>query len=181
MQIKANQPVLFETVKQIGNDAKPFDKIHQEQIGQRNRIEIRDITVFDATLILTNSPELLEWSKRIAAVIQVVRHTDCFDTKTSSWVERADTSYYGASHMHSAEDFAQVIRAHWGIENRNHYVRDVTLREDASRIRQNPGIFARLRSFALNIFRKNKITNISEALYDNALCFDNLLALNGVL
>ena len=70
--------------------------------------------------------------------------------------------------------FARVIRGHWGVENRNHYVRDVTMREDASRIRRNPGIFARLRSFTLNILRKNNITNVSEALYDNALCLDNL-------
>ncbi len=66
------------------------------------------------------------------------------------------------------------------MENRNHHVRDVTLREDASRIRRNPGIFARLRSFTLNILRKNRITNVSEALYDNALCLDNLLDYAGI-
>jgi hypothetical protein len=54
------------------------------------------------------------------------------------------------------------------------------LQEDASRIRRNPGIFARLRSFALNILRKNKVTNVSEALYDNALNLDNLRDYVGV-
>ena len=38
----------------------------------------------------------------------------------------------------------------------SHHVRDVTLREDASRIRKNPGIFARIRSFAYNILRFNQ-------------------------
>src|SRR5690348_1838409 len=38
----------------------------------------------------------------------------------------------------------------WGIENRDHYVRDVTLGEDASRIRHKPGGMARIRSAALN-------------------------------
>jgi hypothetical protein len=57
----------------------------------------------------------------------------------------------------------------------------VTLREDASRIRRNPRIFARLRSFTLNILRKNKITNVSEVLYDNAFCLDNLKAYAGLL
>nr|VFJ54488.1 MAG: hypothetical protein BECKDK2373B_GA0170837_10471 [Candidatus Kentron sp. DK] len=42
-------------------------------------------------------------------------------------------------------------------------------------------MFARLRSFTLNILRKNKITNVSEALYDNALCLDNVMKYNGVL
>ena len=43
--------------------------------------------------------------------------------------------------------------AHWTIENTSHYSRDVTLREDRSRIRTNPGVFARLRSFAFNILK----------------------------
>ena len=54
------------------------------------------------------------------------------------------------------------------------------LGEDASRIRRNPGIFALLRSFALNVLRFNGVTNISLALYDNALDFDRLLAYKGL-
>ena len=69
-----------------------------------------------------------------------------------------------------------AVRGHWGIENRNHYVRDCSLGEDASRIRHKPGIFARLRSFALNILRANGVSNVSEALYTNALSLDRLLA-----
>ena len=65
----------------------------------------------------------------------------------------------------------------WGIENRDHYVRDVTLGEDASRIRQKPGGMARIRSAALNILRVNGIQNVSQALYVNALNLDRLLAL----
>ena len=48
-------------------------------------------------------------------------------------------------------------------QNQNHWVRDVTLTEDASRIRVNPGIMARLRSQTLNISRANGVTNIAEA------------------
>ena len=47
--------------------------------------------------------------------------------------------------------------------------RDVTLAEDASRIRVNPGIMARLRSNALNIARANGATNIADALWTAAL------------
>ena len=70
---------------------------------------------------------------------------------------------------------------YWAIENRNHYVRDVTLGEDKSRIRTNPHIFAKLRSFALNILRKNKVENVSLALFDNAMNLDNVLNYVGVL
>ena len=55
-------------------------------------------------------------------------------------------------------------------------MRDRVLREDDSRIRRKPGIFARLRSFALNILRANGIANVSEAIYTNALSLNRLLA-----
>ena len=54
-------------------------------------------------------------------------------------------------------------------------MRDRVLREDDSRIRRKPGTFARLRSFALNILRANGVTNVSEAVYVNALSLDQLL------
>ena len=68
-----------------------------------------------------------------------------------------------------AEQAAAAIRGHWGIENRSHYVRDVTLCEDASRIRKNPGVFARIRSFAHNILRINQSDSIAQDRYAAAL------------
>ena len=53
----------------------------------------------------------------------------------------------------------------------------MTLGEDASRIRTRPGVMARIRSVALNILRANGLQNISQALYANAVSFDQLLAL----
>ena len=65
-----------------------------------------------------------------------------------------------------------------GIENRAHYVRDVTLGEDASRIRTRPGVVARICSVALNVLRANGVQNISQVLDANAVSFDQLLALS---
>ncbi len=76
----------------------------------------------------------------------------------------------------TAPTFGRIVRGHWGIENRAHHVRDRLLREDDSRIRTRPGIFARLRSFALNVLRADGVTNVSEAIYTNALSLDRLLA-----
>jgi hypothetical protein len=75
-----------------------------------------------------------------------------------------------------AATFGQAVRAHWGIENRAHHIRDRILREDDSRVRTRPGILARLRSFALNLLRANGVANVSEAVYVNALNLDHLLA-----
>jgi hypothetical protein len=66
-----------------------------------------------------------------------------------------------------------------GIENKLHYTRDVTLREDASRIRKNPGIFARMRSFAYNILRFNQSDTIAQDRYAAALGgLKSLLSMN---
>jgi predicted transposase YbfD/YdcC len=179
VQVKANQPALFAAVQQAETNAVARSQAHQFDHA-RNRREWRTVTVFDAAPVLTTLPEPTAWAALINTVVQVHRQTDCFDTRTATWKGRTETAYYVATDRQPANLFAELIRGHWGIENRYHYVRDVTLKEDASRIRRHPGIFARLRSFTLNILRKNKITNISEALYDNALRLDNLRDYVGV-
>ena len=92
------------------------------------------------------------------------------------WRPRHEVAYYVSQAPLDAAGFGRVVRAHRGIENRDHHVRDRVLREDDSRIRRKPGVFARLRSFALNVLRANGVTNVSEAVYTNALSLDRLLA-----
>ncbi len=50
----------------------------------------------------------------------------------------------------------ELSRAHWGIENRLHYVRDVTCREDACRTRSGnaPQALAALRNTAVTLHRR---------------------------
>ena len=64
---------------------------------------------------------------------------------------------------------AKAIRAHWGIETTSNYSRDVTFAEDRSRIRTNPGVFARLRSFGYNILKANRTDTLSQDRYRAAL------------
>ena len=76
---------------------------------------------------------------------------------------------------------SSAIRAHWGVETTSHYSRDVTMGEDRSRIRSNPGVFARARSFAFNILKANQIGTLAQDRYRACLAgFDNLLKLFGV-
>ena len=100
----------------------------------------------------------------------------CKDTRTGLWRPRREVAYYVSQVPLDAAAFGRAVRAHWGIENRDHHVRDRVLREDDSRIRRRPGVFARLRSFALNILRADGVANVSEAVYVNALSLDRLLA-----
>ena len=53
--------------------------------------------------------------------------------------------------------------------------------EDRSRIRSNPGVFARARSFAFNILKANQTSTLSQDRYRACLAgLDNLLKLFGV-
>ena len=70
------------------------------------------------------------------------------DTATGLWNLASETSYHVSNAVFSAHAAGGAIRAHSGIENRHHYPRDVTMGEDACRVRKNPGILARIRSFA---------------------------------
>ena len=75
---------------------------------------------------------------------------------------------------------SKIIRNHWGIENRNNYVKDVALQEDSSRIRVNAEIIATFRSFALNTLRANDSQNIKGDIYCNTLAFSNCFRLKGI-
>lgn len=59
----------------------------------------------------------------------------------------------------SAETLLRLIRGHWAIENRLHYVRDVTFGEDRSRIRKGhgPENMALLRNLAIGLFRRSSL------------------------
>ena len=114
-------------------------------------------------------------------MIKVQRYRQLFDTKTKAWKNSDETSFYISTIVLTAQEFCLAIRNHWGIENRNHYVRDVTLGEDKSRIRTNPHIFAKLRSFALNILRHNQVDNVSLELFENAMNLDKVLNYLGIL
>lgn len=50
---------------------------------------------------------------------------------------------------------AEVILGHWAIENRVHYVRDMTYDEDRSQVRtgQTPRAMATLRNIAIGLIR----------------------------
>jgi predicted transposase YbfD/YdcC len=55
----------------------------------------------------------------------------------------------------TAFDLMQWIRAHWAIENQSHYVRDVTLGEDASRVRKGSSaeVMAALRNVVIHLLK----------------------------
>jgi hypothetical protein len=67
-------------------------------------------------------------------------------------------------------DLLALTRRHWHIEHRLHYVRDVTLGEDACQVRSGraPQVLAALRNAALGLLRQHRVPNLAARLRVNA-------------
>jgi hypothetical protein len=72
-------------------------------------------------------------------------------------------------------DLAAAIRGHWGIEVL-HWIRDVTFREDSSKLRKGPAprILATLRNVAISLLRLSGYDNIAAARRELAWDHDGL-------
>jgi predicted transposase YbfD/YdcC len=121
------------------------------------RIEQRTLEVLPA-------PEDIDFPNA-AQVFRVTRQrTDRSSGKqeTHTWVGLTDLP---AHHADPAQ-IARLLRGHWHIENRLHWVRDVTYGEDHSRVRTGtaPRTMATLRNLAISALRLTGATNIAQAL-----------------
>ena len=145
-------------VEAVCANAEPLSSERSIDKNRRNRHETRAVAVFEAKPAVAET----EWEPHVAAIIRVERTVHPFQPATGRWKSSAETSFYLSNRPLSAKTAAAAVRQHWGIENTSHHSRDVTFREDASRIRKNPGIFARLRSFAYNILKCNQTDTIPQ-------------------
>lgn len=99
--------------------------------------------------------------------------------------QTTETAYLISSldhQIHKAEIFLTLNRGHWGIENRLHYVRDVTMGEDACRVRRGsaPQILAGIRNSVLNLLRMNGWQNIAAALRHHSVKVHKAIKLVGI-
>lgn len=102
------------------------------------------------------------------------------ETKGKATVSRR---YYLSSAPLSARQFLHITRAHWGIENRLHWVMDVVFHDDLMRLRteNGPANMALIRHTALNIFKRINDKASMKTRRKTAAWDDNYLfsAING--
>ena len=174
LQVKGNQPTLEANCLQIVTNLKAADLFETEEIAH-GRFEYRKTETYNFSNRKSKKTLSVEWEKYIQTLVVVTRERHIYDTKTKMNKISTETSLYLASFTDSAKVFHHAIRNHWGIENRNHYVRDETMGEDKSRIRKNPQNFAKLRSIALNLMRKKQVENVRNELCRNAFHINKTL------
>jgi len=153
--LKQNQGNLCKEVEQIfkqaiGGKFEGFKaSSHRTREFNKGREEIREYLIISDVKALIKSSE--KWVNLES--IGLVESVRIINGKTS-----IETRYFITSLDNSAELFAKAVRGHWGIENSLHWILDVAMREDKSRIRKDnaPANFAMLRHIAVNILRQNK-------------------------
>jgi predicted transposase YbfD/YdcC len=96
-----------------------------------------------------------------------------------------ETRYFITSVSREVAGAAQLLkwaRGHWSIENRSHYVRDVTMGEDSSRVRKRSGpeVMAAFRNTAIGFLRAIGVSNIAESLRRNASHVSELFTKLGI-
>ncbi|WP_197519760.1 ISAs1 family transposase [Pseudonocardia sp. HH130630-07] len=165
MTVKANQPGLLARLRRIPWSA--VGPCTQQRARGHGRIETRTISV----VALDPCPDGGgEFFPHAAQAIRVIRRRRPL-RPGGRW--RVVTVYAITSLGGADADPALLagwIRGHWGIENRLHWVRDVSFDEDRSAVRTGAGpqTMAALRNLAITALRLDGVTNIAAALRHHA-------------
>ena len=152
LAVKANQPTLRAEIETCFKDAPPQTVAsHVEHDKGHGRIERREVSVI-------REVDWLSGDRRFPGELRLP-NVACL-VRVQAEAERAgqahsETRYYISSAALDAARAALAVRGHWGIENRLHWVLDVTFREDQSRLRKGYGArnMAVVRHFGLNLVR----------------------------
>jgi hypothetical protein len=157
MQVKGNQPKLDERIR--GEDWSEFRASNVMEDRGHGRIEKRSIRVFS---VPKNDP--LPGFPSAKQMFMIFR-----ERKTLQGVASDPEAAFFITSLPRQEatprDLNGVARDHWFIENKLHYVRDVTYDEDRSRVRtgNGPRGMASMRNIAIGIFRLRGWANIRAA------------------
>jgi predicted transposase YbfD/YdcC len=152
LAVKANQPSLRAEVEAAFAEAGARLEAHADLDKGHGRIEERRTAVLGETAWLEGTRRF-PGELRLPGAACLVRAETRVEAKGTT---RTETRYFISSRALSPVDAAAAIRGHWAIENRLHWVLDVTFADDQSRLRKGHGArnMATVRHFALNLVRQ---------------------------
>jgi len=156
LALKGNQGELSDEVKWLFQQ-KEHAKLKEQTVEKTNsghgRIEIRR-----CRQIVVNKKWLTSstrWNK-LKTIIEI-NSTRIIDNITT------ENRYYISSLNLDEKKAADAVRSHRAVENKLHWVLDVSFREDESRIRRGNGaeVMSTFRRLTLNLLKKNTTSNAS--------------------
>ncbi len=178
MVVKRNQRrlyddlALFFQLPAIAADHEQSDRV-QTITKRHGRLETRTLECSTA------GAEYLVWP----GIAQIVRRT-CERTIIKTGKHSVEVSY-GLTNLGPDEARAAHLeafwRGHWTIENRKHYVRDVTLGEDQGQAYcgSTPQALASLRNALIDLMRQHGWSNLADALRHYGASIPHVLGLIG--
>jgi predicted transposase YbfD/YdcC len=159
--IKKNQSSLFKAAQKLVKSAGASDK-NQAEEHLHGRSTTRTTTIYAV------EPQLLPLWAGAKHIIEVVRTGSRWLGKKSRrrLIDFHESHYYLSSLDWSASQLAEAIRGHWLIENRLHWVKDVTLNEDncIHRGGNAPANWAIVRQFLVSLARMSGTNTLPQAL-----------------
>jgi predicted transposase YbfD/YdcC len=153
VQVKGNQPTLRKTIEALFQPHWETNAIDIPMFEESNKGHGREErrTTFQIPALLPK--ELAKQWSSVKSLIAVERERKRNGTTT------IDTHYYLSSLDIEVELAARAVRQHWHIENQQHWVLDVTFKEDMSRIgdRDNAKKMALFRRIVLNLLQQHPL------------------------
>jgi predicted transposase YbfD/YdcC len=178
--VKDNQPQLREDIALLfaslsatrpAADDPSYAKTVEAGHGRIERRCLRTSTALN---------DYVDWPG-VAQVFQVERRV--IKKRTG---EIHSETVYGITSLAESEAQAHqlltLVRQHWHIENKSHWVRDVTFNEDHSQVRRGrlPHVMATLRNAVISLLRAHGMHQITKALRRLAAQPDEALRLVGI-
>jgi predicted transposase YbfD/YdcC len=172
LTVKRNQPALHTQLAGLPWGAVPDADRNITRGHGRREIRTLKILTISTGIEFPHAAQALQIRRRRRRLDQPKR----FTTETVYAITDLRV------HQAKPAQLAAWIRGHWSIENKIHWVRDVTYDEDRSQIRTGTGpqVMAALRNAAIGALRAAGVTNIAAATRHHARDSNRPLALLGI-
>ena len=155
LAVKENQKKLYDDISEFFVD--------RSKTAQLNNW-IETVVMNDAVTHGRSEKRTFRMTEKICRLSGMDKWTDAktaieiqYESLEKGELRSEQRLYLSSAPVIAKEEIAKAIRGHWGIENKLHWVLDMSFREDECRKRTNhsPQNFAVLRRMVLNIIRKD--------------------------